>query len=112
MVRGSKAGVSLRMTSHQDCGTAGLPQSAGSVSCRECVGMTSVPAGPTASSSAVTTACAPPATHPSCDSDAWTMTVAPAGRPSVASCATMPRTVPGTAALATASSSTTSHSIR
>jgi len=53
---GSNAGSVSRIASHQSSGTGGLRQDAGSVSCVECAGMTSVPVPPTASSSASTTA--------------------------------------------------------
>ena len=52
------------MIGHQAAGTGGLLQFAGSDNPVECVGMTSVPVGPTASQSAMATVAAPPTTQP------------------------------------------------
>src|SRR5690349_8234529 len=49
VLAGSNAGSSARMTSVQLAGTGGDFHLAGSVSCVECDGMTSVPSGPRAS---------------------------------------------------------------
>ena len=43
---GSKAGISARMISIHSNGTGGLTQAAGSLRSDECVGIASVPVGP------------------------------------------------------------------
>src|SRR5215472_14642994 len=64
VTRGSKAGIVIRMVSHQDGGTGGLRQWDGSLFADVWVGMTSVLVGPSASKRACTTATGPPLTHP------------------------------------------------
>ena len=78
----SNPGACDRITGHHDSGTGGLSQSAGSVFSGVCVGTTSVPSGPSTSSSACTTAWTPPATKPRLLADEWTSTVSPSVSPS------------------------------
>jgi hypothetical protein len=92
---GSNAGIDSYTSANHSGGSGGFCQSAGSVQCDECVGIRSVPTGPTVSSSASTAACAPPTTHPICESDECTSNVSPTATPSVWRSATIEARVTG-----------------
>ena len=79
---GSYGGISARITGHHDSGTGGACHWLGSELWLVCVGTTSVPSGPSASSSAPTTACAPPHTQPSAESEVCASTTPPSSSPS------------------------------
>jgi hypothetical protein len=92
----SKPGACSRITGHQAAGTGGLNQPAGSQLSDVWAGTTRVPSGPTASSSAWTTAWVPPATKPRLLADEWASTVSPGRTPSARRSELSDWTVPGT----------------
>ena len=94
-----------RITGHQGSGTGGVPQPAGSELPPVWVGTTSVPSGPSASSSAATTACAPPTTQPSAESDECTSSTPPGRTPSARRSAAISGRVTGAPLAAIARSS-------
>ena len=102
---GSYAGISARTVGHQLGGIGGFSQLAGSLHPAECVGMTSVPASVSTVSSASTTACAPPTTHPIEDSEVCTITVIPGSTPRRRRSADSVETVIGSGVRSTAAAS-------
>jgi hypothetical protein len=90
---GSKPGVDSRMTGHQASGTGGCAQTDGSLLVAVWVGTTIVPASPTASLSACTTANGPPGIQPRALTDVWTSRTSPGRTPSPRSASASPARV-------------------
>ena len=70
------------MDSHHSRGTGGRVHCAGSELSGVWVGTTSVPSGPSAASSACTTACGPPGTKPRLRYEEWVSSTPPGVTPS------------------------------